>query len=158
MPTYDEAGGKRPWIPTQADIDAIKVQIEELDRPLEDDILKVQWHQPNGVVTNKSERLGDIAGKLQQRIKRRNVQIRELEKEHRKVSKEIESLVTDVQGESEWSKEADDKFEAQMQALQNEIEQVEKSAKAELEKMKKEERAAAKELSDKINELWDSIA
>ena len=158
MPTDDEAGGKRPWIPTQADIDAIKVQIEELDRPLEDDILKVQWHQPNGVVTNKSERLGDIAGKLQQRIKRRNVQIRELEKEHRKVSKEIESLVTDVQGESEWSKEADDKFEAQMQALQNEIEQVEKSAKAELEKMKKEERAAAKELSDKINELWDSIA
>ncbi|EME44609.1 hypothetical protein DOTSEDRAFT_24621 [Dothistroma septosporum NZE10] len=152
-----EADGERPWIPRDEDIEAIDAQIVKLEMPLEDDIIQVQWREPNGAGTVRPQRLGDLIEKLTQRIAQRTVQIKELETERRKVAKEIEVLKADVQGESADTMKVSEKFEVQMQALQDEIGQLEKSTKAELEKLKREERAATKKLNDTLKEVMDTL-
>ncbi|KAK4610415.1 hypothetical protein CLAFUW4_13981 [Fulvia fulva] len=141
---------ERPRIPSEAEVEAIEAQIKDLEKPLEDEIMNNEWRQDNTVV---AERLGNVNDRLQQRITRQNVDIKAFEKERRKVVKEIEVLKTDVQGGSNGLAEANQKHQAQMQALQDEIKQVEKLAEAEREKLRKEERAENKKLNNKLKGL-----
>lgn len=141
-------------VPTQADIDALTKELEDLQRPIDDEVLDI--HDPRTGGT-KAQKLSETMEKLDQRLDKKFAQIRQLEAEQSRVDKEFEDLKKQVLGDAEDYKKTNADYEAQLAALQKEIEKVEATAKSELDDMKRKGRNAKKAFNAKIQALWDGI-
>jgi uncharacterized protein involved in exopolysaccharide biosynthesis len=95
--------------------------------------------------------------KLDQRLDKKFAQIRQLETEQSRVDKEFEDLKKQVLGDAEDYKKTNAEHDAQLAALQKEIEKVEATAKSELDDMKRKGRNAKKAFNAKIQALWEGI-
>ncbi|KAF2166877.1 hypothetical protein M409DRAFT_22930 [Zasmidium cellare ATCC 36951] len=142
-------------VPTEADIDAVAKELEELQKPIEDDVLHIQDPQTGNAT--KTRKLGETLEMLDRRLEKKFSQIQQLEIEQKRLDDEVEILKKQVLGDDKDYKKAKDGYEAQLTLLQKEVEKVEAQAKSELEEMKRKDRNAKKAFNLKIQALWEGI-
>ncbi|KAF7189544.1 hypothetical protein HII31_09184 [Pseudocercospora fuligena] len=150
-------GEQRPGVPTQEDFVKLNQEIDDLDRPVEDEIVQLEFEHKDRSPTIKNVRLGDLRDNCIKRAQKKYAQIKELEGRQKLIMEEISGIKDEIDGKSEASKKVAKEYESQLAAFQKEIEEVEKEATAERKKMKKEEADVNRQINRKIQELFDMV-
>ncbi|KAK4496272.1 hypothetical protein PRZ48_012252 [Zasmidium cellare] len=142
-------------VPTQADIDALAKELEELQRPIEDEVLHIQDPQTGNAT--KTRKLGETMEMLDQRLEKKFAQIQQLEIEQRRLDEEVEAIKKQVLGDDKDYKKAKDDYEAQLAMLQKEVEKAEAQAKSEMDEVKRKDRNAKKAFNQKFLALLNGM-
>ncbi|KXT08479.1 hypothetical protein AC579_4422 [Pseudocercospora musae] len=152
-----KTGKQRPGVPTQEDFVKVNQEIDDLDRPVEDEIVQLEFEHKARSPTIKNVRLGALRDNCIKRAQRKLAQITELEGRQKSIMDEISGIKGEIDGKSEASKKAAREYESHLAAFLKEIEQAEKQAGADRKKMKKEEADANRQVNRKIQELFEMV-
>lgn len=140
-------------VPTRADIDALSKELEDVLKPIDEEVLHLEDAHPGG--ETKTQKLADTVTMLQKRIDKKTDQISKLEKEQRRVDQEIEEQKAELLGEGQGAAKLKQDYDAQLAILQQEVGKAEARAKNEVEEMKRTDREAKKRFDRKVQALWD---
>ncbi|CAK4033052.1 Hypothetical predicted protein [Lecanosticta acicola] len=140
---------QRPHIPTEEEIEALEAEIEDVNRNFEDEVVEIN----NGKMIQHA-RVGDTLGLYCQLHERKARSIAETEKLMRKLGKKIEEALKDLE-DNEEIKKANEEYEAQCAALEQEKAKVEQQAERAKEMLRKEEREEAREFNRRLQALFE---
>lgn len=145
---------QRKGHPSKADFDKVFAQMEDLAKPLEDEMIDVEFKD---ATTGKSYfrqlRVGSTLDKFFERHTRKQAAVAAIAREIREIEEEMEALVKEIQGEKEKMERGSEDVEEEMAELQKEMEGVEDQFKAEMKALRRELRAQSDEVKRKIMDL-----
>lgn len=145
---------RRKGHPSKADFDKVFAQMEDLARPLEDEMINVQFEDAaTGHKYLRQLRVGSTLDKFFERHTRKQTAVIAISNEIREVEKEILTLVDDIQKEKERMEKGSAEMESEMAELQKEVDEAEDQYKSEMKALKKQLRTQSDEVKKKIQDL-----
>jgi predicted nucleic acid-binding Zn-ribbon protein len=147
-------------VPTQANFAALFAEDAHLSRPIEDEMLRVEYPDPastSGETILKDVRWGDTWDKFQRHYARKREELTELQGEMDEVVREMRGLEDEVVGDDGEMKRAVEKFEGEMEGFRNEVEAAERACAEEREAMEKEEREEGRRFRRKFDEFLSGL-
>lgn len=145
---------KRKGHPSKADFDKVFAQMEDLAKPLEDEMIDVEFRDDEtGESQFRQLRVGSTLDKFFERHARKRAAVAEIAKEVREVETEMESLIEKIQKEREVMAKNSAEVEAELAELQEEMDMVEEQFKTDMKAFKKGLKAQSDEINKKIEDL-----
>ncbi|CZT24637.1 uncharacterized protein RCC_10362 [Ramularia collo-cygni] len=140
--------------PSKADFDNVFAQMNDLAKPLEDEMIDVEFRDAaTGQSQFRQLRVGSTLDKFFERHTRKRGVVAEIASEVRQVEAEITKLVEQIQKEKEAMEKNSAEVEAEIAELRQDLEGVENDFKTEMQAFRRTLKADSDEVNKKIEEL-----
>jgi predicted nucleic acid-binding Zn-ribbon protein len=144
-------------VPTQADFDALFAEDAKLSRPVEDEMLLVQFSDlgkdENREFRTKQVRWGETWKKFQGHYVQQRDELADLRGEMDEVEMEMKMLEKEVVEGDEEMRRAEEKFQEEMGVFKEKMEEVEREYRVDVLKAEKEEKDEVREFRRKFDEF-----
>lgn len=147
-------------VPTQASFAALFAEDAALSRPIEDQMLRIEYSDsspsssPSGETTTiKDVRWGDTWEKFQRHYAQKREELAECQGEMEVVVREMRSLEDEIVAGDGEMKRAVEKFEGEMEGFRKQVEEVERAARDEAEAVEREEREKGRVFRKELEEF-----
>ena len=142
-----------PGVPTEADIDALIAEEEDIYKPLDDDTLQL-CERATGQV--KDVRLGDTIQKFEAKSEKKREELAKLLEQLKTVNSEIAAAQKDaIRSEEVEVKHLRDELATQLYAFKDQALKIKQQAQAEVKAAAKEDKKAKKDWDAKIAALTE---
>jgi hypothetical protein len=140
-------------VPTQDSFDALFAADENLSRPLEDEMLRVQFPQKDGSTLIKQVRFGDTWEKFQRHYAQKRAEMAKMKEAMQDLELEMRALKEEVVDGDEQMWDLVRIHEGEMLGFQGQMNEVEKEYEEDVKRAQDDEKKAVKDFKKKFDEF-----
>jgi hypothetical protein len=138
-------------VPTQDSFNALFAADENLSRPLEDEMLRVQFPQKDGSTLVKEVRFGDTWKKFQRHYEQKRAEMAKMKEAMQNLELEMRALKEEVVDGDEEMRDLVRTHEREMLGFQGQMNEAEKEYEEDVKRAKDDEKKAVKEFQKKFD-------